>query len=55
MNGEELKTTKTQLALALAQGASVTAWARARDVPKMTDYRWLSGVGKVSGTDSRLF
>jgi hypothetical protein len=31
---------KTQLALAIAQGASVSAWARANEVPLRTAYRW---------------
>jgi hypothetical protein len=33
---------KTQLALAIAQGASVVAWARANEVPKRTAFRWAS-------------
>jgi hypothetical protein len=33
---------KTQLALALAQGVSVAAWARGKRVPKRTAYRWAS-------------
>jgi hypothetical protein len=42
MNGDELKTTKDQLAIALAQGVSIKAWARAQNVPKSTVYRWAS-------------
>jgi hypothetical protein len=33
---------KTQLALALAQGATVAAWSRANEVPTRTAYRWAS-------------
>ena len=33
---------KTQLALAIAQGKSVTAWARDNRVPTSTAYRWAS-------------
>src|SRR4029079_14993386 len=40
MNGDELKTAKTELALALAQGVSVTAWARARSMARSAVYRW---------------
>ena len=42
MNGEELKTAKAELALALAQGLQVTAWARARSVGRTTVYQWAS-------------
>src|SRR5436190_1008680 len=42
MNGEELKTANTELAIALAQGVSVTAWARARSMARSTVYRWAS-------------
>jgi hypothetical protein len=31
---------KTQLALAIAQGVSVTAWARANGVPRRTAFSW---------------
>ena len=31
---------KTQLALAIAQGKSVTSWARDNQVPTSTAYRW---------------
>jgi len=31
---------KTQLALALAQGVTVAAWARGNRVPRRTAYRW---------------
>jgi hypothetical protein len=37
---------KTELALTIANGTSVTAWARANEVPKRTAYRW-SGEPKV--------
>jgi transposase-like protein len=40
MPGEHRKSRKTQLALALVQGVSVAAWARANGVPKSTVYRW---------------
>jgi len=36
------KSTKSQLAIALAQGVSVTQWARAHEVPRSTVYRWAS-------------
>jgi hypothetical protein len=39
--GEELpKNTKTQLALAVAQGMKVTTWARTHGVPRRTAFRW---------------
>jgi hypothetical protein len=31
---------KTQLAFAIAQGRSVTSWARENQVPRSTAYRW---------------
>ena len=31
---------KTQLAVAVAQGISVAAWARTNEVPRATAYRW---------------
>jgi hypothetical protein len=40
MSQEHPKGTKTQLALALAQGVSAAQWARAHQVPKNTAYRW---------------
>jgi hypothetical protein len=40
MGEEKQKGTKPQLAIALAQGSSVTAWARDNNVPKPTAYRW---------------
>ena len=40
MTGDELKSAKTELALALARGVSVTAWARARSMARSTVYRW---------------
>jgi hypothetical protein len=40
MAGEHRKSTKAQLALALARGVSAAQWARANDVTKMTAYRW---------------
>jgi len=33
---------KTRLALAIAQGMSVTSWARTNEVPKRTAFRWAS-------------
>ena len=33
---------KTQLAVAVAQGISVAAWARTNEVPRATAYRWAS-------------
>jgi hypothetical protein len=38
-NREDLK---TELAFALARGSSIIGWARARDVPRATAYRWSS-------------
>jgi hypothetical protein len=40
MSSHELKTMKDQLAIALAQGVSITTWARAQNVPRPTVYRW---------------
>ncbi len=40
MDSEHRKSTKAQLALALAQGASAAKWARNHNVPKVTAYRW---------------
>jgi hypothetical protein len=37
---EHQENTKPQLAVALAHGASVAAWARIHGVPKATAYRW---------------
>jgi len=42
MSEERRQNTKTQLALALARGTSVIAWARAIGVPRGTAYRWAS-------------
>jgi hypothetical protein len=33
---------KTGLALAMARGESITAWARQNDVPRRTAFRWAS-------------
>ena len=40
MSAEEREVSKTELAIALARGVSVTAWARAHDIPRPTVYRW---------------
>ena len=40
MPGPRPKGQKTDLALAIAQGIAVAAWARANDVPKRTAYTW---------------
>jgi hypothetical protein len=40
MNDETHKNTKTQLALAIAQGDSVAAWACANGVPRQTAFLW---------------
>jgi hypothetical protein len=40
MADEPLKSLKPQLAIALAQGKSVAAWARGAGVPIRTAYRW---------------
>jgi hypothetical protein len=42
MTREPPKNTKTQVALTLAQGVSVTTRARADEVPKPTAYGWAS-------------
>jgi hypothetical protein len=42
MNGDELKTMEEQLAIALAQGVPIKAWARAQNAQKGSDYRWAS-------------
>jgi hypothetical protein len=40
MADEPRKSLKPQLVVALAQGSSVAAWARANEVPMRTAYRW---------------
>jgi hypothetical protein len=40
MSDEQALEKKDQLALALAKGVSVTAWARKHEVPRPTVYRW---------------
>ena len=40
MPEEPAKVTKTQLAVAIAQGTSVAKWARATTCPERTAYRW---------------
>ncbi len=40
MSGESRKRSITQLALAIAQGVSIAAWARANEVPRSTACRW---------------
>jgi hypothetical protein len=40
MSEEQPKNTKAELAIALAQGITPTAWGRARGVPKQTACRW---------------
>jgi hypothetical protein len=40
MTEEPRKNTKTQFALAIAQGISVAGWARANGVPTRTAFRW---------------
>ncbi len=40
MSEEQRQNLKTQLALAVAAGTSVCAWARAHEVPMRTAYRW---------------
>ncbi len=40
MGDETQRGTKAQLAVALAQGRSITAWARDNNVPRPTVYRW---------------
>jgi hypothetical protein len=42
MSEDRPRSRKTVLALAIASGTSVTAWARANEVPKRTAYRWAS-------------
>ena len=37
---ENSKSRKSQLALAIAQGKSISVWARKNDVPDRTAYRW---------------
>jgi hypothetical protein len=46
MPEERPRSRKTELALAIANGTSVTAWARGNQVPKRTAYRW-AGEPKV--------
>ena len=40
MSEEHRNNTKTQLALAVAQGMRVTTWARTHGVPRRTAFRW---------------
>jgi hypothetical protein len=40
MPGSRPQGLKTKLALAIAEGMSVAAWARKNDVPKRTAYAW---------------
>ena len=40
MSAEEALRKKDQLALALAKGISIQAWARKNEVPRTTVYRW---------------
>jgi transposase-like protein len=40
MSAEHHEGTKFELALAIAQGASVRAWARAHNVPRSTAHYW---------------
>jgi hypothetical protein len=40
MSEEPLQPNKLQLAVALAHGTSISAWARANGVPKQTAHRW---------------
>ncbi len=49
MTGELPPKKKTLLALAIAQGASVSTWARANEVPRRTAYR-LAGDPQVRAT-----
>jgi Homeodomain-like domain len=42
MTDEIREVTKSQLAVALARGISVSAWAQAHNVPRPTVYRWAS-------------
>jgi hypothetical protein len=37
---ENSESRKSQLALAIAQGASIAVWSRKNDVPDRTAYRW---------------
>jgi hypothetical protein len=43
MEREHRNATKSQLALALAQGVSVTRWARDQNVARPTNYTWAKG------------
>ena len=40
MSGESRKSSKGQLAVAIGQGISIAAWARANEVPARTAFRW---------------
>jgi hypothetical protein len=42
MKEDVRKNRKTQLALAIARGESITAWARQNEVPLRTAFRWAS-------------
>jgi len=52
MSGEHRQSKKTQLALALAQGRSITTWARANEVPRRTAYRWAGEPAVRSAVES---
>jgi hypothetical protein len=42
MKDDVRKTQKSQLAVAIAQGESITAWALKNEVPSRTAFRWAS-------------
>jgi hypothetical protein len=42
MSEQQPRNLKDELALAVAKGISITVWAKKRNVPKTTAYRWAS-------------
>jgi hypothetical protein len=51
MTGEPRKSTKAQLALAVARGITVRKWARHNQVPERTAYRWAKEPEVVAATE----
>ncbi len=52
MNSEHRKSTKAQLALALAQGVSAAQWARTNNVPKVTASWWAKDPSAPNAVES---
>ncbi len=52
MSEEQPNNTKTQLALAVAQGTSVAAWRARNEVPRRTAFRWAKEVSVRRAVES---